>query len=135
MARLYREAPVNSIWEGAGNVNALDVLRALGKSRTGTETFLGELRLALGADARLDAAVAALEGELSETPETEWSARRTVERMALTFAGSLLVRHAPSAVAEAYCASRLGGDWGRTFGTLPGSVDAKAIVERAFAPR
>ncbi|MBV9292565.1 MAG: isovaleryl-CoA dehydrogenase [Frankiales bacterium] len=131
MARLYREAPLNSIWEGSGNVNALDVLRALGREPQALEAFLDELTLAAGSDARLDAAVAALRNELTDTSEIEVRARRLVERMALALQGSLLVRFAPPAVADAFCASRLGGDWGHAFGTLPTGVDARAIVERA----
>jgi putative acyl-CoA dehydrogenase len=131
MARLYREAPLNSIWEGSGNVNALDVLRALGRSPGAWEAFRAEVGLALGADSRLDAAFAALESELADTASIEVRARRLVERMALVLQGSLLVRNAPPYVADAFCASRLGGDWGHAFGTLPPGVDTTAIVDRA----
>ena len=131
MARLYREAPLNSIWEGSGNVNALDVLRALGREAGAWEAFRDEVVLASGADARLDAAVAALDAELADTADIEVRARRLVEQMALVLQGSLLVRFAPPAVADAFCASRLGGDWGHAFGTLPPGVDAATIVERA----
>jgi putative acyl-CoA dehydrogenase len=131
MARLYREAPLNSIWEGSGNVNALDVLRALGRSSGAWEAFRAEVGLALGADSRLDAASAALESELADTSSIEVRARRLVERMALVLQGSLLVRNAPPYVADAFCASRLGGDWGYAFGTLPPGVDTAAIVDRA----
>jgi putative acyl-CoA dehydrogenase len=131
MARLYREAPLNSIWEGSGNVNALDVLRALGRSPGAWEAFRAEVGLALGADPRLDAAVADLETELADTSSIEVRARRLVERMALVLQGSLLVRSAPPYVADAFCASRLGGDWGHSFGTLPPGVDTAAIVDRA----
>jgi putative acyl-CoA dehydrogenase len=131
MARLYREAPLNSIWEGSGNVNALDVLRALGREPHAWEAFRAELAAAGGADMRLDAAVADLERQLADTTEIETRARRLVERMALVLQGSLLVRHAPPAVADAFCASRLGGDWGNAFGTLPPGADTRTIVERA----
>jgi len=131
MARLYREAPLNSIWEGSGNVNALDVLRALGREPHAWEAFRSELAAAGGADARLDAAVGELERALADTTEIETRARRLVERMALVLQASLLVRHAPPAVADAFCASRLGGDWGHAFGTLPPGADTRAIVERA----
>jgi putative acyl-CoA dehydrogenase len=131
MARLYREAPLNSIWEGSGNVNALDVLRALGRSPGAWEAFRAEVGLALGADRRLDAAFAALESELADTTSIEVRARRLVEQMALVLQGSLLVRSAPPYVADAFCASRLGGDWGHAFGTLPPGVDTSAIVDRA----
>jgi putative acyl-CoA dehydrogenase len=131
MARIYREAPLNSVWEGSGNVNALDVLRALAREPQAVEAFLDEAGTAVGADARLDAAVADVKRELADTSEVEVRARRLVERMALVLQGSLLVRYAPPAVADAFCASRLGGDWGYAFGTLPPGVDSRAIVERA----
>jgi putative acyl-CoA dehydrogenase len=131
MARLYREAPLNSIWEGSGNVNALDVLRALAREPQALEAFLDEAGAAAGADRRLDAALAELRDELSDGADVEVRARRVVERMALVLQGSLLVRHSPPAVADAFCASRLGGDWGSAFGTLPAGVDTRAIVERA----
>jgi putative acyl-CoA dehydrogenase len=131
MARLYREAPLNSIWEGSGNVNALDVLRALGREPAAWEAFRAEVMAARGADRRLDAAFDDLESAVADGSDIEVRARRLVEQMALVLQGSLLVRHAPPAVADAFCASRLGGDWGYAFGTLPASVDTRAIVERA----
>jgi putative acyl-CoA dehydrogenase len=131
MARLYREAPLNSIWEGSGNVNALDVLRALAREPQALETFFAELDLAGGADARLDRAAAAVRADLADVDDIEVRARRIVERLALVLQGALLVRHAPPAVADAFCASRLGGDWGYAFGTLPAGVDLRAIVDRA----
>ncbi len=131
MARIYREAPLNSIWEGSGNVNVLDVLRGLAREPGAWEAFRNEVALATGADARLDAAMKSLEAELADTSDVEVRARRLVEHMALVLQGSLLVRFAPPAVADAFCASRLGGDWGHAFGTLPAGVDAAAIVERA----
>jgi putative acyl-CoA dehydrogenase len=131
MARLYREAPLNSIWEGSGNVNALDVLRALAREPHAVEAFVDEAGAARGADARLDAALVEVQRELSDTADIEVRARRVVERMALVLQGSLLVRYSTPAVADAFCASRLGGDWGAAFGTLPTGVDTRAIVERA----
>ena len=131
MARIYREAPLNSIWEGSGNVNALDVLRALAREPGAWEAFRDEVMLGAGADPRLDRAVAALDAEVGDQSDIEVRARRLVEQMALVLQGSLLVRFAPAAVADAFCASRLGGDWGHTFGTLPAGVDARTIVERA----
>jgi putative acyl-CoA dehydrogenase len=131
MARIYREAPLNSIWEGSGNVNALDTLRALGREPQALEAFLAEVESASGADARLDRAVADLKTSLDDPSEVEVRSRRLVEQMALARQGSLLVRYAPPAVADAFCASRLGGDWGHAFGTLPAGVDARTIVERA----
>ena len=131
MPRLYREAPLNSVWEGSGNVNALDVLRALVKEPAALDALRAELALARGADARLDAHLDGLDSELPGDPTTlEGRARRVVERLALALQGSLLVRYAPPAVADAFCASRLGGDGGLSFGTLPAGCDVEAIVAR-----
>ncbi|MET8154030.1 acyl-CoA dehydrogenase family protein [Actinoplanes sp. NPDC049668] len=132
LPRLYRDAPLNSIWEGSGNVQALDVLRALRRDPGSLEAFRAEVAAAAGADARLDAATAGLTALLGAGEDLESDARRVVERMAVVLQGSLLVRHAPAAVADAFCASRLGGDWGHTFGTLPRGADTAAIVERAM---
>jgi putative acyl-CoA dehydrogenase len=131
MPRLYREAPLASIWEGSGNVMSLDVLRALTRSPRSLEVFLHEVKLAQGADARLDAAVDRLEGQFADAATLEQRARRVVEGMALCLQGSLLVRNAPPAVADAFCASRLQRDGGLEYGTLPAGVDFDAIVERA----
>jgi putative acyl-CoA dehydrogenase len=130
MPRLYREAPLASIWEGSGNVMALDVLRAMARAPRAVELFEAEVDLAAGADARLDAFVARARAELRDGAELEHRARRVVERMALALQGSLLVRHAPAAVADAFCAARLAGDHGLEYGTLPAGVDAGAIVAR-----
>ncbi len=132
MPRLYREAPLNSIWEGSGNVNALDVLRALGKEPASLEALMGELALSAGADARLDAAVGRLGSELSDLEGIEVRARGLVEQMALVLQGSLLVRHAPVAVADAFCSSRLDRQGGLAFGTLPSGTDFTAILDRAL---
>jgi putative acyl-CoA dehydrogenase len=130
MPRLYRQAPLNSIWEGSGNVNALDVLRALAKQPAALEAFFDEVDLAAGADPRLDAFAAGVRDEFTDLEGVEVRARRIVEKLALALQGSLLVRTAPAAVADAFCASRLAGDGGLAFGTLPASVDARSIVER-----
>ena len=130
MPRLFREAPLNSIWEGSGNVNALDVLRALAKSPETLEAFFAEVETAAGADARLDDFVARTRAEFADLDQVETRARRIVEKLALSLQGSLLVRHAPPAVADAFCASRLAGDGGLAYGTLPAGVDTRAIVER-----
>jgi putative acyl-CoA dehydrogenase len=132
MARLLREAPLNSIWEGSGNVQCLDVLRAIGRSPESLAALLGEIELARGADRRLDAWLDRLRRELSPRggmEAVEPLARRLVEGLAIALQASLLVRHAPAAVADAYCASRL-GDRGLAFGTLPAGLDLAAIVER-----
>jgi putative acyl-CoA dehydrogenase len=130
LARVYRESPLNSIWEGTGNINCLDVLRALVKTPASGEVYLGELRQAKGADWRLDEFVRKLEVVLANPAELERSARRVVERMALALQGALLVRHAPPEVADAFCASRLSGDGGLAFGTLPSGLDFEAIIDR-----
>ncbi len=131
MPRLYREAPVNAIWEGSGNVIALDVLRAMVKDPASVAAFLDEVKLAAGAEPRLDAAVAELEADLADPVDLEMRARRVVEQMALVLQGSLLTRFAPPAVADAFAASRLGGERGAMFGTLPRGLDVRALVERA----
>ena len=128
LPRLYRESPVNSIWEGSGNVNALDVLRALAREPETGDAFLAEVRLAAGADARLDAAIARLERALAVPAEAS-GARRLLEALATALQASLLVRHAPPEVAEAFSASRLERPGG-VFGTLPDGPDLAAIVER-----
>lgn len=130
MPRHYREAPLLSIWEGSGNVNALDVLRALSREQGTADALFAELTSARGADARLDAAVVRLKDMLASGSEA--GARRLVEQMALALQASLLVRHAPAAVADAFCATRLGGDWGHAFGTLPDTADVDGILERAL---
>ncbi|CAL9325522.1 DNA alkylation response protein [Streptomyces sp. SudanB52_2052] len=130
MPRHYREAPLLSIWEGSGNVNALDVLRALSREPGTVEALFGELDRARGADSRLDTAVTRLKRQLAEASQV--TARRLVERMALTLQASLLVRHAPPAVADAFCATRLGGDWGHAFGTLPEGSGLDTVLERAL---
>ena len=130
MPRLYREVPLNSIWEGSGNVIALDVLRALARQPESGAAFLAEVEQAAGADARLDAAVKRLRAELDDGG-LEGRARRVATQMALVLQGSLLVRHAPAVVADAFCASRLDGETGSVFGMLPSGVDTSALVERA----
>jgi putative acyl-CoA dehydrogenase len=133
MPRLFRESPLMSIWEGSGNVAALDTLRAMAKQPESLDAFFDEVELAAGADSRLDDAVGRVRKELTDLADIEYRARHLVEQLALVFQGSLLVRHAPSAVADAFCGSRLGGDWGIAFGTLPVGVDTATIVERAGA--
>ncbi|MFI0776752.1 acyl-CoA dehydrogenase family protein [Streptomyces sp. NPDC021212] len=134
MPRLYREAPLQSIWEGSGNVAALDVLRALGRETGALDAFLAEVDAAAGADARLDAAVARLRAllpQLADPQRAQLLARRLAEQMTLVLQGSLLVRYSHPAVADAFCASRLDGDWGHAFGTLPPGTDTGPILDRA----
>jgi len=132
MPRLFRQSPVNGVWEGSGNVICLDVLRAMARSPESVEAFFAEVDLASGADVRLDRTAGALRDELAAPTDVEHSARRLVERMALVFQASLLVRHAPPPVADAFCVSRLGDRGGRAFGTLPTGVDTGSIVQRAL---
>jgi putative acyl-CoA dehydrogenase len=131
MPRLYREAPVNAIWEGSGNVQALDVLRALRREPACLDAFLLELGTARGTDHRYDAAVRDFLTELADLDGIEVRARRLVERMALLLEASVLLRWSTPEVADAFCASRLGGEGGLMFGTLPRGVDAASIVKRA----
>jgi putative acyl-CoA dehydrogenase len=131
LAGLYREAPLNSIWEGSGNVNALDVLRAMAREPECVAAYDAEIALAAGADRRLDDAAAALRADLVANAGDQTSARRLVERMAIVLQGSLLVRFGHPAVADAFVTSRLAGDWGHAFGTLPRGVDVRAIIDRA----
>lgn len=131
MPRLYRQAPLSSIWEGSGNVAALDVLRAMQREPESLEAFFAEIGHAAGADARLDDTVRRLRKELSDLTDVEYRSRQLVESMALVLQGSLLVRHAPHAVADAFCATRLSGNGGQAFGTLPAGTDTAAILARA----
>jgi len=125
MPRLLRDSPLNSIWEGSGNVAALDVLRAMWKEPDGLPAFIEEVELARGGDPRLDTHVRRVKDSLHSLGEdAQWVARRLVEDLGLALQGSLLVRHAPPAVADAFCASRLGGEAGHAYGTLPAGVDS-----------
>ncbi len=131
MPRLYREMPLSSIWEGSGNVQCLDVLRAMVRHPESVEAFANEVGEGGVMEPRLDAFGRKLRDDLASDPETlETRARSLVERMALALQGSLLVRYGDPAVADAFCASRLDGDWGRAFGTLPAGTDFKRIIER-----
>ncbi len=132
MPRLYREAPLNSVWEGSGNVNALDVLRTLAKEPGAFDVFFSELGEAAGADARYDAFTTKLQQTFADPESLELRARRVVEDMAVAWQAGLLLRHAPHAVGDAFCAARLGGDRGLNYGTLPATTDFGAIIERAL---
>jgi putative acyl-CoA dehydrogenase len=130
MPLLFRESPLNSVWEGSGNVNALDVLRALGREPDALNAWLVEVGRARGEDPRLDRAVEGVLEQLADTSDLELRARRLAGQMAAVLQGALLVQHAPAPVAEAFCASRLGTEYAGTFGTLPRGLDLHAIVER-----
>jgi len=131
MPRLYREAPVNAIWEGSGNVQCLDVLRAMQKSPRVVEVFLDELGAARGAHATLDREITRLQQDLAAPEDFEYRARDVVDRMARSLQAALLLQHAPTGLAEAFCNSRLGGEGQHNVGTLPRGVDCAAIIERA----
>jgi putative acyl-CoA dehydrogenase len=131
LPRLYRQAPLNSIWEGSGNVIALDVLRAMSRSSESLAAVGAEIELAGGLDARFDDAVKRLYGELGNPEELPLRARRVAGLLALCLQGSLLLRHAPAEVADAFCASRLGGDWGAVLGSLPAGLEVRSIIDRA----
>ncbi len=132
MPRLYREAPLNSIWEGSGNVMGLDVLRAMSREPESADALVNEVEPARGNHRDLDAAIDALKSELADPVDLEGRMRSVTELMALTLQGALLTRHAPQSVAEAFCASRLGPRYRGAFGTLPAGLDFSAIIERAL---
>ncbi|WP_367111008.1 acyl-CoA dehydrogenase family protein [uncultured Psychrobacter sp.] len=132
MPRLFRESPVNSIWEGSGNVQCLDMLRAMSRHPGSVETLMSEVQAAAGADKRLDQYVKQLSRELVDTSDIEYRARSIVEKMALALQGSLLVRFGNPAVADGFCASRLTSQSsGLVYGNLPRGVDCEAIIKRA----
>lgn len=131
MPRLYREAPVNTIWEGSGNVQCLDVLRAISKTPAVMDAFFAEVGLAKGANPALDQLVTGLVKDRKELRDVEYRARDLVDRMALALQASLLIRHAPSFVSDAFCQSRLQQTGHHNYGTLPRGVDCAAILTRA----
>ncbi len=131
MPRLYREAPLLSVVGGSGNVAALDVLRAMARQPESVEAFFDELDASAGADQRLDTAVEKLKGAFTDVASLEHRARSVVGEMALALQGALLVRYGHPAVADAFCASRLSGEWGTVFGTLPTGLDLASIIDRA----
>jgi putative acyl-CoA dehydrogenase len=133
MARLFRESPVNAIWEGSGNIQSLDMLRALNREAGSLDAFLAEVERGRGGDRRLDRFLDSLPGEFDNADTIEYRARRVVEKMALALQGSLLVQFADKAVADAFCASRLTSDnSGWLYGSLPTGVDCNAINTRAL---
>ncbi len=130
MPLLFRESPLNSIWEGSGNVNALDVLRALSREPEALNAWITEVGRARGEDHRLDRAIDSVLETLADTSALEVGARRLAGLMAACLQGALLVQHAPAAVADAFCATRLGQEYGGTLGTLPRGIDLASIVDR-----
>ncbi|MBD8504973.1 acyl-CoA dehydrogenase family protein [Hoyosella sp. G463] len=131
MPRIYREAPLLSVWEGSGNVAALDTLRAMAKQPETLEVFFDEVRAAAGADKRLDQAISGLQAQFTDFDTMQYRARGIVGAMAKVLQGSLLVRYGHSAVADAFTASRLGENWGDVFGILPTGIDTGTIIDRA----
>lgn len=132
LARLYRELPVNSIWEGSGNVMCLDLLRAFGKTPAAREALAAELALAGESDADYVRTTQALLADLSQPQSDEFGARVLAERVVLAVQAGLLLRHAPSYVSSAFVASRLAREPGGAFGRLPAGVDCAAILARAL---
>ena len=129
--RLFRESPVNAIWEGSGNVQCLDVLRVMAKEPAALEAYMTELAQARGSDSRFDQYLARLQRDLGDTSELEYRSRNLVERLALAMQAALLIRSGDAAVADAFCAGRLDSPDGLNYGTLPKGVDCKRIIERA----
>ncbi len=132
LPRFYREAPVNSIWEGSGNIMCLDVLRAMHREPDALDALLTECEAARGGNATLDHALIRLKGDIASNSDIESRARRITEAMAVCWQAALLVRHAPSPLADAFCSSRLGEHWTGAYGTLPSSADLDAIISRAM---
>ncbi|MGH3524118.1 MAG: acyl-CoA dehydrogenase family protein, partial [Mycobacterium sp.] len=132
MPRLYREAPLMGIWEGSGNVSALDTLRAMATRPECVEVLFAELAKSVGQDPRLDAHVERLRSQFDDLETIEYRARKVAEDICLALQGSLLVRHGHPAVAEAFLATRLGGQWGGAFGTMPAGLDLAPIIGRAM---
>jgi putative acyl-CoA dehydrogenase len=131
MPRLFRESPVNAIWEGSGNVQCLDTLRALQKEPDTLHAFFAEAALATGADTRFDRFLGRLKDDFADISDFQYRARNLVDRMALALQASLLIRHAPTAVADAFCASRLEPRTAMNYGNLPSGTDAASIIKRA----
>jgi len=131
MPRLFRESPVNAIWEGSGNIQCLDTLRALNKEPDTLHAFFTETASATGSDRRFDRFLQQLKDDFSDISDFQYRARNLVDRMALALQASLLIRHAPAAVADAFCASRLQDSGGMNYGNLPSGTDAAAIIKRA----
>lgn len=131
MSRLYREAPVNSIWEGSGNVQCLDVLRAVGKAPEVLDTFIAELEKASSRQAEYDASLAALKSQLSDFENFQFRARSIVEHMARQMQACQLILMGNELIYNAFCRARLGEQRGLSFGNLPADIDCRAIIERA----
>jgi putative acyl-CoA dehydrogenase len=130
LPRLFRESPLNAIWEGSGNVIALDILRTLAREPASLEAYAGELELARGADRRLDSAVDDLLGRLRRSPPPEAEARYYAERMGILLQSALLARHSPAAVSDLFAATRIEQQGGRSFGAFAQTADLRPILDR-----
>jgi putative acyl-CoA dehydrogenase len=131
MPRLYREAPINTVWEGSGNVQCLDVLRAVQKEPDTLEVFMAEVARGKGGNTAFDRYLEGLQSEFRDPSDMEYRARGVVAKMAMAFQASLLIRAGNDLISDAFCASRLGEDSGRAYGMLPRGIDCSAIIERA----
>ncbi len=130
LPRLYREAPLNSIWEGSGNVNALDALRAMQREPETVSAYFDEIDLARGLDVRLDRAIDRLKQSLANPDALESRARHLVEQMAVVLQASLMLRHGDPVAAALFCSSRVAGEWGHAFGTLQPGPELKSVITR-----
>jgi putative acyl-CoA dehydrogenase len=131
MPRLLRESPVNAIWEGSGNVQCLDALRALQKEPETLEAFFSEAAIARGADTRFDRFLAQLQSDLADISDFQYRARNLVDRLALLMQASLMLRHSDPTAADAFCASRLDYTGGLNYGNLPSGLNTARIIRRA----
>lgn len=132
MPRLYREAPLMGIWEGSGNVSALDTLRAMATRPESVDVLFDELAESTGQDPRLDAHVDGLKPQFDDLETIQYRARKVTEDIALALQGSLLVRHGHPAVAEGFLATRMSRQWGGAYGTMPAGLDLAPILERVL---
>jgi putative acyl-CoA dehydrogenase len=132
LPRLYRDVPVNSIWEGSGNVQCLDVLRSMSKEPRSVEALLNELKSASGANTNFDNFTRRIEKELLNVNDLEFRARRVVEKLALALQASVLLKNAPSFVGDAFCNSRFSEENHLSFGTLPVGVEVEKIIARSM---
>ena len=132
LARIYREMPVNSIWEGSGNIMCLDLLRAFSKTPNALQVLMAELTPALGCHAAYDTFLGQLQRDFADSSNIETRARRLTQNLTLALQASLLLQHAPDYVSDAFCRSRLAHDWGYNFGTLPANVDFASLLNRAW---
>ena len=132
MPRLYREAPLNSIWEGSGNIICLDILRTLNKYPETMQVFFSEVEIARGENKYLDTATQEIKNLLADNSTLEASARRLTELMAITLQAALLIQNAPEDIASSFCSTRLNKEWGYTYGTLPKATNLDLILNRAW---